>query len=168
MNTPSIEIVAAIGRNRELGKVGKLLWYIPDDLKRFRRLTVGHPVIMGRKTFESILRVAGRPLPQRPNLVVTRDMKWKCPGVEVFHSLDEALERARELDKKVIFIGGGAEIYAQALPLADVLHLTRIDDAKYADTFFPPYESDFTKTTFDEAHEWNGIGYRWVDLERHR
>jgi dihydrofolate reductase len=117
---------------------------------------------MGRKTYESI----GKPLPGRPNLVITRDPSWSVPGVEVFHSLDDALARAGELDAEEIHIGGGSDVYRQVLPRVDKLYLTLIDDEKDADTFFPPYESEFTKKTFEEKREWGGLQYTWVDLER--
>ncbi len=159
--------VVAIGKNRELGKKDKLLWHIPDDLKRFKEITRGHPVIIGRKTFESILGyTGGKPLPERTNIVVTHDANWKYEGVLVAGSLEVAIEKARELDEKEIHIGGGAQIYEQALPLIDKLYLTIIDDSKEADTFFPPYQKEFTKKTFEEERDWNGINYRWVDLER--
>jgi dihydrofolate reductase len=166
MQKPHISIVVAVGQNRELGKDGKLLWHIPEDMKRFKALTLGHPVVMGRKTFESIIAILGKPLPGRTNIVVTRDQNWQYEGVLVFHSLEEALAKARELDQEEIHIGGGADLYAQALPFVDRLYLTLIDDAKEADTFFPEYEKEFTKVISEEAHEHEGLNYRWVTLER--
>lgn len=160
--------VVAIGRNRELGKQGKLIWRIPADVQRFRDLTRGHPLILGRKTFESILSYRGTPLPDRTNIVVTRDRDWKYEGVIVTHSLEEALEKARNAPgAEEIHIGGGAELYKEALPQIDKLYLTLIDgEASDADTFFPPYDDQFTKKVFEEAHEWEGITYAYVDLER--
>ncbi|MBV9159023.1 MAG: dihydrofolate reductase [Candidatus Kaiserbacteria bacterium] len=166
MKTPPIVIVAAIGKDRALGKEGKLLWHIPEDLKRFRRLTSGHPIIMGRKTFESIVGYVGGPLPGRTNVVMTRDTSWQHEGVVVKHSLEDALKYARSLDPQEIHIGGGADLYAQVMPQVDKLYLTLVDDEKEADAFFPPYEKEFTTVVHEEAHEWNGIKYRWVDLER--
>lgn len=166
MRKPAICIVVAIGKDRALGKGGKLLWHIPDDLRRFKALTKGHPVVMGRKTFESIVSYLGKPLPERENIVVTRDPNWRYPGVHVARSIEEGIEIAKRYENEEIHIGGGAEIYAQALPLVDKLYLTLIDDAKEADTFFPAYEDQFTNKTFEEAHEWNGIPYRFVNLER--
>ncbi len=167
MKGPRVAAVVAIGKNRELGYEGKLLWHIPDDLKRFKELTLGHPIIMGRKTFESILGYTqGKPLPGRTNIVVTRDAGWKYEGVIVAPSLDEAIAKAKEMDTEEIHIGGGAQIYEQALPYIDKLYLTLVDDEKEADTFFPPYEKEFTKKVFEEAREWNGLKYTWVDLER--
>ncbi|MSU73574.1 dihydrofolate reductase [Candidatus Kaiserbacteria bacterium] len=159
--------VVAIGKNRGLGKEGKLLWHIPDDLKRFKELTLGHPIIMGRKTFESILGYTkGKLLPGRTNIVVTRDASWQYEGVIVTSSLEEAIAKGRELDEKEVHIGGGAQIYEQALPYIDKLYLTLIDDEKEADSFFPPYADTFTKKVFEEKREWNGLRYRWVDVER--
>ena len=162
--------VVAIGKNRELGKDGKLLWHIPDDLKRFKELTLGHPIIMGRKTFESILGYTqGKPLPGRTNIVVTRDADWKYEGVIVVSSLEEGIGTAKQLAPEEIHIAGGAHIYEQALPYIDKLYLTLIDSdppAGGADTFFPAYEKEFTKKVFEEAREWNRLKYRWVDLER--
>lgn len=165
-----IGIVVALGRNgtriRAIGKDNHLLWHIPDDLKRFKALTLGHPVIMGRKTFDSIMQSLGKPLPGRPNIVVTRDQSWSHEGVFVTHSLPEAIALARTMDAKEIFIGGGGEIYAQALPLVDKLYLTLVDDEKSADSFFPEYENDFPKITYEEEREWEGLKYRFVDFER--
>jgi len=166
MQKPHISIVVAVGKNRELGLGGKLLWYIPEDLKRFKTFTLGHPVIMGRKTFESIIAILGKPLPGRTNIVVTRDQNWSYEGALVSHSLDEALAKARELDQEEIHIGGGAELYTQALPFVDRLYLTLIDDEKEADTFFPEYEKEFTKKIAEESHEHEGLKYTWVTLER--
>lgn len=168
MKKPRICAVVAIGKNRELGKDGKLLWHIPDDLKRFKELTRGHPVIMGRKTFESIVGYLGGPLPERTNIVISRhiDLVGRYAGVMVVASLEEALEKAKEIDSEEIHIGGGAQIYEQALPIIDKLYLTLIDAEGDADIFFPPYEHLFTKKTFEEEHEWRGIKYRFVDLER--
>ena len=160
----TISIIAAIGKNRELGKEGKLLWHIGDDLKRFKALTMRHPIIMGRKTFESI----GKPLPGRTNIVITRDENWSHEGVIATHSLEEAIEKAKELDGEKIFIGGGSQIYEQALPYTDKLYLTLIDDEKEADSFFPEYEHLFTKKAFEEKRfdEKTGLHYTWVDLVR--
>ncbi len=152
--------------NHVIGKNNQLLWHIPDDLKRFKQLTLGHPVIMGRKTFASILESLGKPLPGRTNIVITRDTAWAHEGVTVTHSLEEALAKASEIDKEEIFIGGGTEIYTQALPCVDRLYLTLIEDDKEGDAHFPSYEADFQKTSGEEVREWNGLTYRWVTFER--
>ena len=171
MVMPRISVIAAIGKNRELGRENKLLWHIPDDLERFKRLTAGHPVIMGRKTFDSILGYLGKPLPNRTNIVVTRNpSKWRgltSPlDIVVVTSVEDALEKARTETTKEIFIIGGAQIYEAALPHTNKLYLTIIDDEKDADSFFPPYESEFTRKVYEEEREWNGLKYTWVDLER--
>jgi dihydrofolate reductase len=128
-----ISLIAAIGKNNELGKSNDLLWKMPADQKYFREKTSLHAVIMGRKTYESM----GRPLPNRRNIIITRDVKYKAPGAEIVHSLAEALDLFSNTDEE-IFIIGGAEIYKQFLPIADKLYITHIDaEEKTADTFFP-------------------------------
>lgn len=156
-----VSAIAAIGKNRELGKGNNLLWRIPHDLARFKSITMGHPVIMGRKTFESI----GRPLPGRPNIIITRDKSFEAEGCLVTHSIEDAFEEAKDLDDEEVFIIGGGEIYKQAMPYVDKLYLTLIHDEKEGDVFFPDY-SEFTKETFREEHEYEGLKYTWVDLER--
>ncbi|HUD02738.1 MAG TPA: dihydrofolate reductase [Candidatus Paceibacterota bacterium] len=163
-----VSIIAAIGQGRALGKNNELLWRIPDDLKRFKALTTGHPVIMGRKTFESL----GKPLPNRTNIVImyatenrANHPEYDFENVMIANSLEEAIEKANVLDEE-IFIGGGAMIYTQALPLADRLYLTLIDDKKDADVYFPAYETIFTKKIKEEDREYNGLKYQWIDLER--
>ncbi len=157
-----ISAIAAIsGKNRGLGKDNQLLYKIPDDMKRFRELTMGHPVITGRKNFESM----GRPLPGRPNIVVTRDTSYKPEGCIVVHSIEDAISKARELDSEEIFIIGGGEIYKAALPYTNRLYLTLIDAEKDADVFFPDY-SEFTKKISEEKGEYEGISYSYVTLER--
>ena len=169
VDKPRVSIVVALGQdgqhNRVIGKDNQLLWHIPDDLRRFKALTLGHPVIMGRKTFESLPSKA-RPLPGRPNIVITRDAAWAHEGVVVAHSLNEALAKARELDREEVFIGGGTQIYEQALPFVDRLYLTLIDDQKDGDVFFPPYENVFDKKIASESRDFNGLKYEWVTLER--
>jgi len=161
-----ISSIVALGKNRVIGANNQLLWHIPDDLRRFKALTLGHPIIMGRKTFDSIVSILGKALPGRTNIVVTRDPDWKFDGAIVAHSLEEAIEKAKEIDSEEIFIGGGAQIYTESLPYVDRLYLTLIDDEKEGDTFFPDYEQEFTKKLGEEFHEWNGLAYRWATLER--
>ena len=168
MDKPRISIVVAVtSKNAAIGNGGKLLHHISDDLKRFKAITKGHPVIMGRKTFESIFVMLGKPLPNRTNIVVTRDTAWHYPEVTAAHSLEDALEKARVINSDVYIIGG-AQIYEQALPYADTLHLTLIDAKKDADIFFPPYEQMFTKKIFEEKRELDGLSYTWVDLEKEK
>ncbi|HEY4489597.1 MAG TPA: dihydrofolate reductase [Candidatus Paceibacterota bacterium] len=165
-----ISIVVAIGRdkkhNRVIGRDNKLLWHIPDDLKRFKALTIGHPIIMGRRTFESIVASLGTALPERLNIVVTRDTSWSYPEVTVCHSLPHALSLAKRIDSEEVFIGGGTELYTQALPYVDRLYLTLIDDEQEGDAFFPDH-AEFTKVVEPEEHRiWNDLKYAWVTLER--
>lgn len=166
-----VSIVVAIGagrtHNRVLGKENKLLWHIPDDLKRFRAITSGHPIIMGRKTFESIIGYRGSPLPNRTNIVVTRDPNWAYEGVLRAGSVEEALEIAKQQPgSDEIFIGGGGEIYTAGLQYVDKLYLTLIEDDKEGDSYFPPYEDQFTKVVAEEQREHEGVQYRWIELER--
>lgn len=162
MQKPKVSAIAAIGRNRELGKRGELIWRISDDLKRLKRLTTGHTIIMGRKTYESI----GRPLPDRVNVVVTRNPDFVAPGCVLAPSVTKALEIAENAEPEEIFILGGAETYTQALPNTDRLYLTVIDATDPdADTFFPNY-GEFTKVIETETRDHNGLSYTWLTLER--
>lgn len=158
-----VSIIAAIGKNRELGKDNRLLWHIPQDLKRFRKLTANHTVIMGRKTFESI----GRPLPKRNNIVVSRDTNLNPKGCLVFGSLEQALEKAKEVEKNgEIFIIGGASIYQQSMDIADKLYLTLIDqDFAEADTFFPDY-SRFNKVISEKQSQSGNLKFKFVVMEK--
>ena len=128
-----LTLVAAMGSNRVIGLDGDMPWHFSEDLKHFKRTTMGGVMIMGRKTFDSI----GRPLPGRRTIVITRSADWSHEGVEVVHSLDEALNTVGT--STPVFVVGGGEIYAQALPLATRLVLTEIDDAPDGDTFFPEW-----------------------------
>jgi len=128
-----ISLIAAIGKNNELGKGNTLLWSMPADMKYFREKTAGHPVIMGRKTFESI----GKALPKRRNVVITRDKTYLRDSVDVVHSLEAALKLFPN-KKEEIFIIGGAEIYQQSMKIADRLYITHVNaEDKKADAFFP-------------------------------
>ncbi len=171
MTKHCVSMIGAMGmgrlRNRVLGKDNKLIWHIPEDLKRFRSMTNGHPCIMGRLTFESIVAVIGKPLPNRTNIVITRDKDWNEEGAFSVVSMEEAIELAKlKPGNDEIFIIGGGQIYTLGLPYADKLYLTLVEDEKEGDSYFPEYERQFTKKTFEEEHEWNGIKYTWVDFER--
>jgi dihydrofolate reductase len=136
----TLVIIAAIARNGAIGRNNALLWRLSEDLQFFKRTTLGHPLLMGRKTFESI----GRPLPGRRNIVLTRDPAWRADGIETAASLQAALELTAAAPKR--FLIGGAQLYAQALPLADELVLTEIGHDFEADAFFPPWDrSAFTE-----------------------
>lgn len=157
-----ISIIAAIGKNRELGKDNALLWHIPGELPRFKRITTGHPIIMGRKTYDSI----GRILPNRTNIIITRDVSRKIDGAVVVSSLNEAVNEAKKAEgSDEIFVIGGGQIFEQALPLTDKLYLTLVDQAFDADTFFPDY-SMFTKVIEKEDHESEEYRYSFLTLGR--
>lgn len=139
----NVSFIAVIGKNKELGKGGKLLWNLPEDMKRFKDLTTGHPVIMGRKTWESIPEKY-RPLPGRTNIVITRQPDYKADGAAVVDGLSDAFLAAEKAEgAEETFIIGGSEIYTSALPYATRLYLTLVDDSAEADVFFPEYEKDF-------------------------
>lgn len=162
MNTARVSIIAAIGKNRELGKGNDLIWRVSPDLKRVKALTMGHPIIMGRKTFESI----GRPLPGRTNIVVT-SAQMCIEGCLVMNSLEQALEAARAVDDTELFIFGGASLYEAALPHTDRLYLTLIHgEDPHADVFFPEYAHLFTHEVEREDHVSEEPPYSWVTLER--
>lgn len=156
-----ISIIAAIGENRELGKNNKLLWHIPEDLKRFKKLTEGHVVIVGRKTFESI----GKPLPKRTNIIITRDQLFevKARNGYICPSLEEAIKLAKTKEKKEIFIIGGGSIYEQAIKYSDKLYLTIVKGKYDADTFFPDY-SEFKKVVAESRRESSGYKYKFLEL----
>ncbi|HEV7913962.1 MAG TPA: dihydrofolate reductase [Albitalea sp.] len=158
---PLVSLIAAVARNGAIGKDNALLCHISDDLKFFKRTTLGSPVIMGRKTWDSI----GRPLPGRRNIVVTRNPQWRADGAERAGSLDEALALAAPQPK--VFVIGGAELYAQALPLADELVLTEIDADLDGDVFFPRFDRAAFSATPSETHtSEQGLRYRWVTYSR--
>lgn len=159
MKKTQISIIAAIGSNRELGKDNKLLWQIPDDMKRFKVLTMGHPVIMGRTTYLSI----GKPLSGRINIILTRDKTFKAPGCIVAYSLDEALTIARETEPDEIFIIGGGKIYEQTIDVADKLYLTVVVGTYDADTYFPKY-SRFAKVVSEKKREYEKLSYKFLEL----
>jgi dihydrofolate reductase len=163
-NNPKISIVVAVTKkDAAIGNGGELLHHISDDLKRFKNLTMGHPLIFGRKTFESI----GRPLPGRTNIIITRNPDFEAPGCIVVPSLEKAIEEAGKIDNE-IFIGGGGEIYKQALPITDKLYLTIVESDAEGNIFFPDWRKDFAKENFREERvdEKTGLKYTWVDLER--
>jgi len=147
--SPRIAFVVAVARNGVIGREGKLPWRISSDLKRFKAITLGKPVIMGRKTWESLPR---RPLPGRVNIVVTRDRNYQAQGALVAESVTEALVRARETDSDEICVIGGSEIFRQMLPLADRLYLTEVDLAPEGDVVFPPIDPKAFHEISRETH----------------
>lgn len=162
-----VVIVVAMSREKHaIGHRNQLLWHIPDDLKRFKEKTLGHPIIMGRRTFESIVGILGKPLPGRTNIVITRNPDFSYEGVIVVSSLEAALTEAQKLSPTEIHIGGGGEIYKQALPFVDELYVTFVDDEPEADTFFPEFENDFEVVKQYEPRIHNDLIYQWVDYKR--
>ena len=158
-----ISFIAAMGKNRVIGKDNSLPWKLPADMKHFHDLTVGKPIIMGRKTFESI----GKPLPNRTNIIITRDQNYKAEGCIVVHSADEALKAAGNVEE--IMVIGGSQIYKEFLPKANKMYLTFIDAEFEGDAYFLEYKIEEWKETSYEEHERdaeNQYDYRFVVLER--
>jgi dihydrofolate reductase len=158
-----LTIIAAIANNNVLGKNNRLIWHLPADLKRFKQTTSGHCVIMGRKTFESL----GKPLPNRTNIVITRDNTFNPEGCVIAHSLREAIDAAKADDNP--FILGGAEIYKQAMAVADVLDLTFVHHTFEGDVFFPKIDTTIWKETSRQdfkADAKNKYDYSFVRFER--
>jgi dihydrofolate reductase len=156
----TVTILAAVARNGVIGIGGGLPWYLPDELRRFKERTIGHVLVMGRRTYESI----GRPLPGRTTVVVTRQPDWHVDSelVVTAASLFEALAKAAALDDDV-FVVGGAEVYAAALPLADRLELTHVDAAPEGDTAFPEVDWDDWREVGREPGEgWTAVTYERV------
>ena len=157
---PIISIISCVAKNRGIGKDNKLLFDIPADLQHFKRITLGHPVIMGYNTYKSI----GRPLPGRLNIVLMPD-KIEIEGCTVVSSIPEAIKIASEDDNKEIFFIGGGMVYKTAIEFADRLYLTVVDKEPEADTFFPDY-SNFKKVISEEPEESNGYKYIYIVLEK--
>ena len=163
MPRPTLALIAAVARNGAIGKDNALLVHLPQDLPRLKHLTMGCPVIMGRKTWQSI----GRPLPGRRNIVVTRNPQWRAEGAEAVPSLSAALDLVPDAPR--VFALGGAQIYAQALPLADELHLTEIDADFDADTFFPAWpRGEFDEVAREPQRDTTGLKFDFVTYHRKR
>jgi dihydrofolate reductase len=159
-----IVFVVAVADNGVIGAGGNLPWRIPEDLKRFKALTMGRPIVMGRKTWESFPK---RPLPGRTNIVITRDTAWTAEGAVVAHSLEDAIARARAESPAEIAIVGGAEIFRQALPLATRIALTEVHAAAKGDAHFPTLDRAQWRETAREEHATaDGLRYSYVTLVR--
>jgi dihydrofolate reductase len=161
--TPRLELIAAVARNGVIGRDGQLPWRLPDDLAHFKRLTMGHAVIMGRMTFESI----GRPLPGRRSIVVSRTLP-ATTGIEVASSLDDALTLAAD-SPQPSFVIGGAALYGAALPRAYAVHLTELDDAVEGDTFFPSFDRSSWRLAAEIPHprdDRHAHAFRFCTYER--
>ncbi len=159
-----IALIAAMGRRREIGKDNRLLWHLPEDMKYFKRMTMGKPIIMGRKTFESF---GARPLPGRKNIVLSRNPDYLAEGAVVAADIDEALQVAG--DAPEVMIIGGAKLYQQMLDRATRLYLTRVEAEFEADSWFPEFDVDQWRRVSSEAHlpdSRHGHAYRFEIWER--
>jgi len=164
--TPRITLIAALASNRVIGAGNAIPWRLPEDLRRFKLLTLGHPIIMGRKTWQSL----GRPLPGRTNIVISRSADFTAPGGAVAASLAAAVALAADTGTDEVFIIGGAELYAQALPIADCLQLTEINQAFAGDAYFPAFDATQWRETARQSHQAQhaeaGFDYAFVTYER--
>ncbi|OGH37736.1 MAG: hypothetical protein A3B44_00515 [Candidatus Levybacteria bacterium RIFCSPLOWO2_01_FULL_38_21] len=167
MSKPRISLIVAIDSRGGIGKDNTIPWHISEDLKRFKKLTTGHPVIMGRKTFESILEYIGKPLPNRVNIVVTQNPDFKKEGIVISNSLEDAINKAKKSENREIFIIGGAHVFREVLEkgIVNRIYLTKVEGDFSCDTFFPDY-SQFKKVVSEETGESNGIKFRFINLER--
>jgi len=155
-----ISLIVAVAENGVIGRENRLPWHLPEDLRHFKRVTMGHPVIMGRKTHESL----GRPLPGRRNIVITRQPEYAAAGCEVVHSLAGALALCSGADE--VFVIGGAAVYGEALPQASRIYLTRVRTAASGDTRFPPIPPDFVEIAREKATD--VVALEFLVLERRR
>lgn len=159
-----INVIVAKASNNVIGAKNDLIWHLPNDLKHFKNLTSGHPIIMGRKTFESL----SRPLPNRTNIVVTRDKDWQAENIEKEFSLEKAIESAKKINEDIYIIGGG-NIYKQAMEFADVLYITEVHHEFEGDTYFPEIDEEIweevARENFmkDEKHPY---AYSYVTYKR--
>ena len=153
----TITLLAAVGANNVIGRDGDMPWHLPQDLVHFKATTMGHTMVMGRKTYDSI----GRALPGRRTIVITSQQDWHAPGVEVAHSLAEALTLAGPTE---VFVIGGGEVYRQAMPFADQMMLTEVEQSPEGDVLFPTIEPAHWRETTRQVHE----GFAFVTYERKR
>jgi dihydrofolate reductase len=159
--SPRISIIVAYAANRVIGKDGKMPWHLSEDLKRFRQLTMGHHIIMGRKTWESISRL----LPGRKHIIISRNPGYNVPGAKVVDSLDAAIAAAR--GDSEIFVIGGREIYAMVLPIADRILVTEIDREYEGDTFFPPFDlGKWVEVSREKGTKLGSLPHDFVIYER--
>lgn len=159
-----ISLVVAMGENNEIGRDNELLWHLPKDLKHFKEITTGHPVIMGRKTYESI----GKALPNRTNIVVSSKSDWFEEGILIVGNLKEAIKFAKKIDEQIYVIGGGS-IYKQTIDIADELVVTRVHATLKADTYFPKIDETFFRKTDEvcvEADDKNKYNFCFQTWER--
>ncbi len=160
-----LKILVAFDENRVIGKNNTLIWHLPADLKRFKTLTTGHVIIMGRKTFESI----GKPLPNRTSIVISRQADLQIDGAIIAHSVEEAILKAKSITREDIYIVGGAEIYALSLPLADQILVTQLHDIFEGDAYFPEIPTETFEVTEKErgiTDEKNAYQYSYITYTR--
>jgi dihydrofolate reductase len=159
-----ISLVLARADNGVIGADNTIPWRIPEDTRRFKALTMGHPIVMGRKTWDSFPK---KPLPGRTNIVITRDPNWKAEGAVVAHSLEDAIARAKQEQPEEINIVGGAAIYVDSLPFATHIHLTEVHISPKGDVIIPPFDPKQWKEAAREEHATpDGLRYSYVTLER--
>ena len=161
-----LSVIVAMSENRLIGRGGELPWHLSADLRRFRRLTTGHAIIMGRKTYESI----GRPLPERRSIVITRQADYRAEGIETAGNLDAALALVADVsENSEVFVIGGAEVFRDALPRAGLLYVTLVHAELDGDVFLPPVDTDEWKLASEERHaadERNDFDYSFLVYER--
>ena len=160
-----LSLIVAANLEGAIGKNNQLLWRLPEDLKRFKALTMGNPILMGRKTFESI----GKPLPGRTSFVITRNSEFHADGIVLCSSLEDAIEKARQSGAEEAFVIGGGEIYAQALPLSDRIYLTRVYNQAVGDVYFNiPNEDQWTTVSreFHKIDDRHAYEFEFLDMER--
>lgn len=158
-----ISLIAAVNRNGVIGKDGKMPWHLPADLKYFKSITMGKPIVMGRKTFASL----NKPLPGRENIVLTRNESFAAEGCKTIHSIEEMLQHTADIEE--IMIIGGAQLYQQMLPYADHIYMTRVDCLDEGDTWFPEFDPEGWEIGFYEAHETdekNPCAYAFIRYDR--
>ena len=171
MNTPLISIICALTDDRVIGYQNKIPWHIKDDLVRFKEKTMGHTVIMGRTTFESVAayyKKSGNPIPDRKHVIVSRDKSYTVSlnNCSVVSSIDEALEKAKSIEREEIFISGGASIFEQTIGKADRLYLTVVHKKFEGDTYFPDYSAFKKVINKEDRVTSKGTSYTFLDLEK--
>jgi dihydrofolate reductase len=160
-----LSLIVAVAKNGIIGHNNQLIWHLPNDLKQFKRLTTGHCIIMGRKTFKSI----GKPLPNRTSIIISRNMDFQIEGCITVNSLENAISEAKKIETEEAFVIGGAEIYRLALPIVDKIYLTEVHHTYEGDTFFPEIDKNIWQETYREnfdIDEKHSVKYSFVEMER--
>ncbi len=160
-----LSLIVAVAENGVIGHNNQLIWHLPNDLKQFKRLTTGHCIIMGRKTFDSI----GKPLPNRTSIIISRNTDFQIEGCITVNSLENAIMEAKKIENEEAFVIGGAEIYRLSLPIVDKIYLTEVHYAYEGDTFFPKIDKTIWKETHREnfeIDEKHSVKYSFVEMEK--